>query len=200
MTRANDHKDTYHMPEQSTSLSITKPLILVGMMGVGKTTVGRRLARLLQMEFVDCDQAIEEAAGMSVADIFETLGENEFRSGERRVITRLVTGTPMVIATGGGAFVDDETRALIQDKGISIWLDAEIPVLVERTERRDHRPLLKGQNKTAILTDLLAKRKPFYQQSHIHVESNSGPHTQVVNRIVTALGDYLKNGEQESVA
>ncbi len=168
-----------------------RTIVLVGLMGVGKTTVGRRLARRLDVDFVDSDHEIELAAGMSVAEIFETYGEDEFRSVERRVIARLLDEKPQVIATGGGAFVNGETRALIKEKSLSVWLDAEVDVLVERTARKDTRPLLKEGDPVDILTRLKAKRTPFYMQANVHVLSIEGPHETVVGDIIKALEDHL---------
>lgn len=162
------------------------------MMGVGKTTVGRRLAKALDLEFIDCDETIEDAAGMSVSEIFECFGEEEFRRGERRVVERLLGEGPRVIATGGGAFANAETRALIKAEGHSIWLDADLQVLAERTGRRDTRPLLRGANREQILADLLEKRRPFYSEADIRVESGSGPHMDVVDRILDALSQPLR--------
>ncbi len=165
-----------------------RPIVLVGLMGVGKTTVGRRLAHRLGLPFVDADQEIEVAAGMSVADIFERFGEPYFRDGERRVIQRLVDGQPKVIATGGGAFVDDGTRALILAEAIAVWLDAHPDVLAERVRRRDTRPLLRGRNARQVLTDLARVRSPFYGQAHHRVASQKGPHDVTVTAIMKALG------------
>ena len=166
---------------------LSRTIVLVGLMGAGKTTVGRRLAKHLGLPFVDSDHEIEKAAGMSVAEIFECFGEADFRSGERRVIGRLLDGKQQVVATGGGAFINEETRALIKDKGLSIWLDADIDILVERTARRDTRPLLKTGNPREILSRLAAERAPFYAQADIKVPSSDGPHEDVVERIVEAL-------------
>ncbi len=164
-----------------------KPIVLVGLMGAGKTTVGRRLAQRLRLPFVDADAEIESAAGMSVSDIFAKFGEPHFRDGERRVIARLVDGTPKVIATGGGAFINDETRALILDQAISIWLDAEPAVLADRVRRRDTRPLLRGKDPLATLTDLAKARNPFYALAQIRVPSVAAPHEITVEAIVKAL-------------
>ena len=165
-----------------------RPIVLVGLMGVGKTTVGRRLAARLGLDFVDADHEIEAAAGMTIAEIFERFGEAYFRDGERRVIQRLVDGQPKVIATGGGAFVDEATRALILAKGIAVWLDAHPDVLAERVRRRDTRPLLRGRDARAVLTDLARVRSPFYAQAHHRVGSHKGPHETTVAAIMKALG------------
>ncbi|WP_066717290.1 shikimate kinase [Sphingomonas pituitosa] len=164
-----------------------KPIVLVGLMGAGKTTVGRRLAQRLRLPFVDADAEIESAAGMSVSDIFAKFGEPHFRDGERRVIARLVDGTPKVIATGGGAFINDETRALILGQAISIWLDAEPAVLADRVRRRDTRPLLRGKDPLATLTDLAKARNPYYALAQIRVPSVAAPHETTVEAILKAL-------------
>jgi len=171
-------------------LGINKAVVLVGLMGVGKTTVGRRLARRLGLDFVDSDHEIEKAAGMTIADIFEVYGEADFRSGERRVIARLLDGNPQIVATGGGAFINEETRALIKEAGLSIWLDADIKVLVERTSRRATRPLLKGGNPEQILSALATERAPIYGEADITVASGIGPHERVVEDIIAALAAY----------
>jgi shikimate kinase len=167
-----------------------KTIVLVGLMGVGKTTVGRRLAKRMDCGFIDSDQEIEIAAGMSIADIFEKYGEEEFRSGERRVIARLLDGEPQVVATGGGAFINTETRALIKASGLSIWLDADIDVLVERTGRRNTRPLLKEGDPEEILRALAQSRSPIYAEANIKVTSSVGPHEKVVDTILSALKAY----------
>lgn len=165
-----------------------KPIVLVGLMGVGKSTVGRRLAARLNVPFVDADHEIETAAGMTVGEIFERFGEPYFRDGERRVIARLIDGSPRVIATGGGAFINDETRALILDQGIAIWLDAPPRVLAERVKRRDTRPLLRGRDPHQVLTDLAAIRNPIYAQAPIRIASDQAPHESAVGAILKAIG------------
>jgi shikimate kinase len=164
-----------------------KPIALVGLMGVGKSTIGRRLAQRLDMPFVDADAEIVEAAGMSIADIFERFGEPHFRDGERRVIARLMDGTPRVIATGGGAFVNDETRALMLDHALVVWLDADLDTLAERVSRRNDRPLLRNGNARDILGKLAAERTPAYAQAHIHIKSQTSPHEATVDAIVKEL-------------
>lgn len=161
---------------------------MIGLMGAGKSSVGQRLAGALGVSFVDSDDAIVEAANLSIAEIFEKYGEAHFRSGERRVIARLVEGPPAVIATGGGAFMDDETRALLNAKAVTVWLRANIDVLVERTAGRTHRPLLNQGNPREILADLIDKRYPIYGQAHLKVDSLAGQaHEAMVNRIIKAL-------------
>lgn len=166
---------------------IDRPLVLVGLMGVGKSTVGRRLAGLTRRGFVDADDAIEEAAQRSISEIFEEFGEAYFRDGERRVIARLLDEHSGVMATGGGAFVDPETRALILEKGIAVWIDCAVETLVERTGRRNTRPLLKSGDPREILTRLYTERRPFYSQAHIHVMSDEGPHIETAERILEAI-------------
>jgi shikimate kinase len=164
-----------------------KPIVLVGLMGAGKSTVGRRLSLRLGLPFVDADTEIETAAGMTVSEIFDKFGEAYFRDGERRVIARLIDGTPKVIATGGGAFINDDTRALILDQALAIWLDAEPSVLVERVARRDSRPLLRDRDPMQVLTELAAKRNPFYAMAPLRVVSHHAPHDHTVNDILKAL-------------
>lgn len=170
---------------------IDRPVVLVGLMGVGKSTVGRKLAALLRTDFVDADEAIEDAAAMSVSEIFEQFGEAHFRDGERRVIARLIEEGHGVIATGGGAFVNDETRALVLDKAIAVWIDCDIDTLVERTGRRDNRPLLKNGDPAEILARLHRDRAPFYGEAPIRVTSESSPHLATAANIIEAIGTWL---------
>ncbi|MFL9842357.1 shikimate kinase [Sphingomonas sp. ST-64] len=167
---------------------ITRPIVLIGLMGVGKTTVGRRLAQRLRLPFVDADVEIEAAAGMTIAEIFDRFGEPHFRDGERRVIARLIDGAPKVIATGGGAFLNEATRALILDQSTAIWLDAPPEVLAERVAKRDHRPLLRGKDPLKVLTELAALRNPVYALAPIQITSKVAPHEATVNAILTAIG------------
>jgi shikimate kinase len=164
-----------------------KPIVLVGLMGVGKSTVGRRLAQRLGLPFVDADTEIELAACMTIAEIFETFGEAYFRDGERRVIARLLDGSPKVIATGGGAFIHDETRALILRAGLAIWLDAPAEVLVDRVRRRNTRPLLMNRDPAQVLGELAAKRNPIYAEAPLHIASDHAPHDVTVKAILEAL-------------
>lgn len=170
---------------------ITRPVVLVGLMGVGKSTVGRKLASLLHRDFVDADEAIVEAAQRSIPEIFETFGEAYFRDGERRVIARLMDEAHGVIATGGGAFVDPATRALVLERGIAVWIDCDVDTLVERTARRGNRPLLKTGDPKAILTRLAQERAPFYAQAHIRVVSETGPHADTARAIIEAIDQWL---------
>lgn len=170
---------------------LDRPIVLVGMMGVGKSTVGRKLATLLHLNFCDADDEIEEAAQMSVGEIFERFGEAYFRDGERRVIARLIDGGPAVIATGGGAFAQEETRQLILDRGIAVWLDADVDTIVDRVKRKDTRPLLKNGDPREIVSRLKAEREPAYSLAPLHVASGWGPHGDTVARIVQELDQWL---------
>jgi shikimate kinase len=166
-------------------------IVLVGLMGAGKSSVGRRLAARLGLAFVDSDHAIEEAAGMSIAEIFEKRGEGEFRSGERRVIQRLLGQAQQVIATGGGAFMDQETRQSIKGQGVSLWLKADLPVLLRRVQRRQDRPLLKTDNPEQTMRDLMEKRYPVYAEADITVISDDHTHEVMVQRAIEALCQHL---------
>jgi len=167
-------------------------LVLVGMMGAGKSSVGKRLAQALDLPFKDADEEIERAAGLTIPDIFALRGEAEFREGERRVIARLLDDPPHVLATGGGAFVNPETRALMRSKqAITIWLKADPEVLARRVGRKDNRPLLRGKDPRQVLTELLAAREPAYRQADLVVESNDGPHQHTVDAILAALKGRL---------
>jgi shikimate kinase len=172
---------------KSASSAFARPIVLVGMMGVGKSTVGRRLAARLGLAFVDADEEIEKAAGMTITEMFERYGEGHFRDGERRVIARLMDGRPKVIATGGGAFMQEGTRTLILENAVAVWLDADIDVLVDRVSRREGRPLLKGRDPRTVLTELADARNPIYAMAPIHVRSVAAPHETAVEKIVKAL-------------
>lgn len=169
-----------------------RPILLVGMMGAGKTTVGRRLAARLGLDFVDSDAEIETAAGMPVPDIFATHGEEEFRAGETRVIARLLRDHTGVIATGGGAFMSPETRALAKDLAVSVWIKAEFELLFARVSRRSNRPLLKTPDPRATLKALMEARYPTYALADITIHSRDVPHDAVVDDILEALDAYLK--------
>jgi len=166
---------------------LDKSVVLVGMMGAGKTSVGRRLASALGMPFRDADAEIETAAACSINEIFERFGEPAFRAGERKVIARLLSEPPHILATGGGAFMDPETRALIGETAISVWLKANVDLLLERVKRKDNRPLLRNTDSRAALLRLMSQREPVYAQANIVVESDDGPHDTVVKRIISAL-------------
>jgi len=165
--------------------------VLVGLMGVGKSTVGRRLARRLGMPFIDSDSEIEEAVGLPWGELFERYGEEDYRDGERRLVARLIDGQVRVIATGGGVFVDPSTRQLLKDKAVTVWLDAPIDVLAERTSRRDTRPLLKNEDPKGTLERIAQAEREAYSEAHIHVKSGDGPHKEVVDSIVQALESHL---------
>ena len=171
---------------------IDRPIVLVGLMGVGKSTVGRRLARRLGLPFVDSDVAIEDAAGLSPAEVFERYGEQDFRDGERRLVARLVDqGDLQVIATGGGAFVDPRTRELLNARAITVWLDAPVDILAERTSRRDTRAQLREGDPKETLERLLNERRAAYEKAHIHVKSGVGAHREVVEAIIRALEGHV---------
>lgn len=169
---------------------LDRSIVLVGIMGAGKSSIGKRLASRLNLPFVDADREIEAAAGSSIEDIFEMHGEAAFREGEHRVIKRLLEGPIQVVATGGGAYMDERTRKLIEDTGRSIWLKADIDVLLSRVTRRDHRPLLKTGDPREIMQRLMAERYPVYANAAITVESKDGPHEEVVEAIVDALDNH----------
>jgi shikimate kinase len=170
----------------------TRTIVLVGLMGAGKSTIGRRLATALAMPFADADAEVEAAAGRTVSDVFAAYGEQAFRDGERRVIARLLEGPPHVLATGGGAFVDPATRALINAKAISVWLKADVEVLARRVARRDTRPLLKGKDPLEVLKAHAAARHPCYAQAQIVIETGDAAHQGAVDAIITALGERAR--------
>lgn len=169
-----------------------RPLVLVGMMGAGKTTVGRRLAARLNRHFLDSDEEIEKAAQMTIPEFFEHHGEPEFRAGETRVIARVLKEHNVVLATGGGAFVHGETRALVKDEAISVWLKAEADILFERVSRRSNRPLLKTANPRATLEKLIEERYPIYAEADVTVVSREVPQDVVASDIVNAVLAYLE--------
>ena len=170
---------------------LDRPVVLVGLMGVGKSTVGRRLARRLGLAFVDSDSAIEDAVGLPAGELFERYGEHDYRDGERRLVARLIDGQVRVIATGGGVFVDPRTRKLLNEQAITVWLDAPVDILAERTGRRDTRPLLKNGDPKGTLERLAQLECEAYAEAHIHVKSGIGAHKDVVEAIVQALDSYL---------
>lgn len=172
-------------------VSPKRTIALVGLMGVGKTSIGKRLAARFGIPFVDADHEIEHAAGMTIPEIFERFGEEEFRDGERRVIARLVDGKPRVLATGGGAFMNETTRALLLEKTITIWLNADIATLADRVARKENRPLLAGKDAKQVLAELAAVRNPVYAQADIHVTSQAAPHEATVEQIVCAIKERV---------
>lgn len=167
-----------------------RPIVLVGLMGAGKTSVGRRLAEKLGIPFVDADHEIEAAAGKSIKDIFADHGEPYFREGERRVIQRLIGNGAQVLATGGGAYMNDETRQRIQDSGISVWLKAALPLLMKRVMKRQDRPLLQAEDPEAVMRGLIDKRYPVYALADVTVESRDVQHGQMVNDVIRALAQW----------
>lgn len=168
-----------------------RSVVLVGLMGCGKSAIGRRLAAKLSLPFVDADEEIEKAAGKSIEDIFADHGEPYFRDGERKVLARLLRSGPQVLATGGGAFMNGETRAAIAQSGISVWLKAELPLLVRRVGKRGNRPLLKAGDPEEVLQNLMATRYPVYSQADITVESREVPHEVIVGEIIESLSQAL---------
>jgi shikimate kinase len=184
-------------PERASAAAILgllgrRSIVLVGMMGVGKSSIGRRLAARLGVPFVDADSEIEKAAGMSIADIFARHGEADFRSGEARVIARLLDGGPQVLATGGGAVMNADTRAAIKAKGVSIWLSAEFDVLMRRiNKRKNDRPMLQTADPAATLRELLVAREPVYALADLTVQSREVPHDAIVSEIMTSLSAFL---------
>ncbi len=191
------------MQEQHSALSrdeiraigrrIDRALVLVGLMGVGKTSVGKRLAAMLDITFIDADEEIERAAQLTIPEIFALHGEQEFRGGERRVIARIMAerGKRCVLATGGGAFCDERTRSLILDKGIAVWLDSDIDTLVERTARKKNRPLLQQGDPRTVLTNLRESRREHYAQAPIHVLSSGAPQVVTAETILRKLDQWL---------
>jgi shikimate kinase len=168
-----------------------RSVVLVGMMGAGKSTIGRRLSARLRLPFVDADIEIETAAGMSIPDIFETHGEPHFRDGEARVIARLLDSGPGIIATGGGAFLREQTRSRIRDKAVSIWLKADADIILRRVRRRADRPLLQSADPAATIERLIEEREPFYRQADLTIWSRDVPHEKIVDECIDALHALL---------
>ena len=168
-----------------------RSVVLVGMMGAGKSSIGRRLAVVLDIPFVDADTEIEKAAGMSIPDMFDSHGEAYFRAGEARVIARLLEGGPQVLATGGGAFMNPQTRALVRERAISVWLKADLDVLLKRVRRRGDRPLLRNGDPAETLERLIAERYPTYAEADVTVVSRDEPHETMIAEIIAVLADRL---------
>ncbi len=168
-----------------------KSVVLIGLMGAGKTAIGRRLAHRLGLPFVDADSEIERAAGQTVGDIFAEHGEDYFRDGERKVIARLLDAGPQVLATGGGAYIDPQTRRAVAKKGISVWLKADLDVLLERVKRRDNRPLLKTGDPKQVMRKLMDERYPIYAKADVSVQSRNVAHGTIVGEIINALHESL---------
>ena len=189
----SDHKKA---DRQERLLAIRKALgprsvVLIGLMGAGKTAVGRRLANRLDLPFIDADSEIEEAAGASISEIFAEHGEAYFRQGERKVIARLLENGPQVLATGGGAYMNPDTRANIKAHGLSVWLKADIKVLMKRVGRRDNRPLLAAGDPEKVMKKLMEERYPIYAEADVTVESRDVPHDVIVGAAIDALADKL---------
>ena len=176
----------------------TRSLVLVGLMGAGKSTVGRRLAQHLQLPFRDADHEIEAAAGMSIPDIFSIHGEEYFRDGEKRVIARLLQEGPMVLATGGGTFMNEETRQRVAESGISIWLRADLDVLMRRVRKRTTRPLLQNPDPEGTMRRLMDLRYPVYATADITIDSHEAPHDKVVAEVVRAVSEWFERDKQGS--
>ncbi|MCO6389773.1 shikimate kinase [Aliihoeflea aestuarii] len=177
-----------------------RPIVLVGLMGAGKTSVGRRLAQLLDMPFADSDHEIESVSRMSVPELFEAYGETEFRALEQRVVTRLVTGSPAVIATGGGAYMNADTRAVIRAHAVSVWLNADLDTLMERVSRRSNRPLLKAADPRAVMRKLIADRYPIYAEADIAIVSRDARHAVIAGEIIDAIEQtILAENEKDEI-
>lgn len=198
VTPTEQNDDQSEQAAQIISLLDGRPLALVGMMGAGKTTVGRRFAARLGRTFIDSDIEIEKAAGMSVEDIFASRGEAEFRAGEARVISRILKDKNLVLGTGGGAFIQPDTREIIKQGSISIWLKAEFDVLFARVSRRSHRPLLKTANPRQTLKDMIDARYPIYAEADITTVSRDVPHEVVADDIMTNLLNYLQQNAEKA--
>lgn len=180
----------YQQQIQQIAAHIDRPIVLVGLMGCGKSTIGRRLAHALDLAFLDADTEIEKAADRTISEIFEDFGEAEFRDGERRVIARLMGKEPVILATGGGAFINDQTRALIKKDALSIWLDADLDTLAERVSRKNTRPLLRGKSPRAVLEQLARERTPYYAEADLRITSAAGSHITTLESIVKALAKW----------
>src|SRR5580692_225664 len=192
-TTAPAHASTTQEAEIMAALG-GRSIVLVGMMGAGKSTIGRRLSARLRLPFLDADAEIEAAAGMSIPDIFDSRGEPDFRDGEARVIARLLDGGPAVLATGGGAFMSKETRDRIRDKAVSIWLKADADTILRRVKRRADRPLLQTADPAATVGRLIEQREPVYQQADLTIWSRDVPHEKIVDECVDALHAMLCAG------
>jgi shikimate kinase len=186
--------------DASPPLSLPRTVALVGLMGAGKSAIGKRLAARLGLPFVDADDEIERAAGCTIAEFFEKYGEQEFRAGERRVIARLLEEAPHVLSTGGGAYIDPETRALMRAKALTVWLRAELDVLFDRVRKRNHRPLLRQGEPREILGRLIQQRYPVYAEADIVVDSTAQPADRTTEQVIDALRAFLKSHRTETTA
>ncbi len=190
MTTAPQQREAHK--DELNALLGGRPIVLVGMMGAGKTTVGRRLATRLGRHFVDSDEEVEKAAGMSIEEIFASRGEADFRAGEQRVIARLLKDQDLVLGTGGGAFINAETRTLVKASAVSVWIKADFELLFQRVQRRSNRPLLKTANPRETLKGLIDKRYPVYAEADVTVVSKDVPQDQVASEVIDALLDHLR--------
>ncbi len=168
-----------------------RSIVLIGMMGAGKTSIGRRLASVLHLPFLDADAEIEKAANLTIAEIFETYGEAHFREGEQRVVARLLQSGPAVLATGGGAFMSAETRERCRESGVTVWLKADVSMLLDRVRKKGDRPLLRDADPASVMRRLATEREPTYRLADIVVASREGPHHVVVTDIIAALDSHL---------
>ena len=178
--------------DSSPPLSVPRTVAFVGLMGAGKSAIGKRLALRLGLPFVDADDEIERAAGCSISEFFERFGEAEFRAGERRVISRLLAGPPHILSTGGGAYMDPETRAMMRQHAITVWLRADLEVLYDRVKKRTHRPLLRGGDPREILERLMSQRYPVYAEADVVVESTAQPADITTDQVLEALRRHLE--------
>lgn len=181
-------------------LSLPRTVALVGLMGAGKSAIGRRLAARLELPFIDADDEIERAAGCTISEFFERFGEPEFRNGERRVISRLLDGPPHVLSTGGGAYIDNETRALMKEKALTVWLRADLDVLHDRVKKRTHRPLLQQGNPRDILARLIEHRYPIYAEADLVVDSTAQPADRTTDEVFEALRRHLAPAPEGAAA
>jgi shikimate kinase len=195
MPETDSHAGSGSLEAEIVAALGSRTVVLVGMMGAGKSTIGRRLATRLRLSFVDADVEIEAAAMMSIADIFETKGESYFRDGEARVIARLLEGGPSVLATGGGAFMREDTRNRIRNKAVSVWLQADADTILRRVKRRADRPLLQTADPAATVGRLIEERQPFYQRADLTIASRDVPHEKIVDECITALHDHVGRAE-----
>lgn len=195
--RKHGQEDAQHVKTITKQLG-NRAIVMVGLMGCGKSSVGRRVAGRLHLPFVDADDEIEKRAGQSIEDIFADHGEAFFRDREQLVIASILEKGPVVLATGGGAFIAPETRSLIKQTGLSVWLKAELPVLMRRVLRRDNRPLLKTADPEAVMRNLIETRYPIYAEADLTIESRDVPHDVIVNDILTRLADFLDTKSSDS--
>ncbi|MGE0828402.1 MAG: shikimate kinase [Hyphomonadaceae bacterium] len=181
------HQESQHLKALAAGLRIDRTIALVGLMGAGKSSVGKKLAAALELPFKDADTEIEQAAGLTIPEIFARHGEAEFRRGERSVIKRLLHEAPLVLATGGGAYMDADTRALMRARAVTIWLRADLDVLMRRVDRRDNRPLLKTDDPRATMAKLMEARHPIYAEADLVIDSNNAPQAAAVAAVIEAL-------------